>query len=85
VYHAAIKNRYGLQTIASEDEQEFYEDIWNMSRDTNDWKAQFDDEDPAEGLQEIESALENDDYRTAVKTYVSAGGWLKYAIDEISR
>jgi hypothetical protein len=49
VYHAAIKNRYGLQTIASEDEQEFYEDIWNMSRDTNDWKAQFDDEDPAEG------------------------------------
>jgi hypothetical protein len=82
MYHAAIKNRYGLQTIASKYEQEVYEDIWNMCRDTNDWKAQFDCEDPAEGLQEIKSALENDDYKTAVKTYVSAGGRLKYTIDE---
>lgn len=82
VYHAAYtREGYQVNTVASKNEQYVYEEIWNAL--ARDWEAEYDYDDSDPKLQEIEAALADGDYKTAVQTYPFYKGGGRYDVDTL--
>lgn len=82
VYHAAYtREGYRVNTVAFRNEQDVYEQIWDAL--ARDWEAEYDYDDSDPELQDIETALEDGNYKTAVQTYPFHKGEGRYTVDTL--